>query len=418
MQPVILKGTIIHTPTKDHFDCHPGSLLVAEDGIITGIFREDSLPEHLRNVPVMDYKDCMIIPGFTDLHVHAPQFVYRGLGVDLQLMDWLNRYAFPVEARFADPNYARIMYTAFADELVRHGTTHAVIFATIHVPATIALMEILEERKIHALVGKVNMDILSPDFLCETPEQSLADTERWLMETQDRFHYVKPAITPRFIPTCSGPLLSGLGKLAAKYNAPIHSHISEDLGEMGIVREAYPDFATDGEVYDHFGLLNDHTVMAHFLYPAEAELELIREKGVYIACCAQSHGNVAAGIAKTRKMLDMGIRTGLGSDIAGGCNISILRAMSDAIYLSKLRYLESGKKEMFLSASEAFYMGTVGGGSLFGKVGCFEPGYKLNALVLNDSSFSTPLDRLKPQERIERAIHLADDRNIIARFTS
>ena len=418
MNPVILKGTIIHTPVPGRFSCHPDSCLVSEDGKVAGIFSENELPERFKNVPVQDYGNAMIIPGLCDTHVHAPQFVYRGLGIDLQLMDWLNRYAFPTEARFADPEYARIMYTAFADELVRHGTTHAVIFATIHMQATEILMEILEQRKIHALVGKVNMDTLSPDDLCETAQQSLADTRTWLERTKDRYHYVKPAVTPRFIPTCSSKLLEGVGKLAEEFDVPIHSHISEDLGEMQIVRERYPEFATDGDVYDHFGLLNGKTVMAHFLYPTEDELRLIRDRGVTIACCAQSHGNVAAGIAGTRRMLDAGIRVGLGSDVAGGCSISILRAMNDAIYMSKLHYLLTDKKAAFLSAAEAFYMGTMGGGQIFGKVGCFEPGYEMNALVLDDSSLSTPIDQLTPEERIERAIHLADDRNIKARYVS
>ncbi|MBO7711430.1 MAG: amidohydrolase family protein [Lachnospiraceae bacterium] len=409
----ILKGTIIHTPSKDRFECHEGAYLIGESGRVTGIF--DRIPEQYRNVPVRDYGKCMIIPGLSDTHVHAPQFAYRGLGTDMQLMDWLNTYAFPTEAGFADMGFAETVYSAFADELVRNGTVRAVVFATLHVPATIRLMEILEERKIRALVGKVNMDTLSPDCLCETPEESLAATRRWLEETKDRFRYVKPAVTPRFIPTCSDQVLEGTGKLAAEFDVPIHSHISEDLGEMAISRSRHPEYDNDGDVYDHFGLLTDRTVMAHFLYPTEHELELIRDRGVTIACCAQSHGNVAAGIAKTRRMLDMGIKVGLGSDIAGGCSVSIFRAMSDALYMSKLRYLESGKTENFLTASEAFYLGTVGGGQLFGKTGCFLPGYEMDALVIDDTSLAIPGERRTSEERIERVIHLADDRNVIER---
>ncbi|MDO5808792.1 MAG: amidohydrolase family protein [Lachnospiraceae bacterium] len=416
MNPVILHGTIVHTPTKDVFDCHPDSYLISEDGKVTGIFQE--LPEKYKNVPVLDYGNSLILPGLCDMHVHAPQFVYRGLGIDLQLMEWLDRYAFPTEARFADLSYARIYYEAFADALAKNGTTRAVIFGTLHAPATELLMEILEKKKIGAYVGKINMDTLSPDYLCETPEQSLADTRKWIEDTKDQFRFVKPAVTPRFIPTCSTSVLEGLGKLAQEFDLPVHSHISEDLGEMSIVRDRYPQYDNDGDVYDHFGLLTSHTVMAHFIYPTLHEMELIKERGVTIAHCPQSNGNVAAGIPPIRQMLDLGVNVGLGSDIAGGYSVSIFRAMSEAVYLSKLQWLRSEKKDSFLSVPESFYLGTKGGGQFFGKVGSFETGYELDAIVIDDRSLCVPADRLSTEERVERVIHLSDDRNIIARFVS
>ena len=416
MNPVILHGTIVHTPTKEVFDCHPDSYLISEDCKVTGIFQE--LPEKYKNVPVLDYGNSLILPGLCDMHVHAPQFVYRGLGIDLQLMEWLDRYAFPTEARFADLSYARIYYEAFADALAKNGTTRAVIFGTLHAPATELLMEILEKKKIGAYVGKINMDTLSPDYLCETPKQSLADTRKWIEDTKDRFHLVKPAVTPRFIPTCSTSVLEGLGKLAQEFDLPVHSHISEDLGEMSIVRDRYPQYDNDGDVYDHFGLLTSHTVMAHFIYPTRHEMELIKERGVTIAHCPQSNGNVAAGIPPIRQMLDLGVKVGLGSDIAGGYSVSIFRAMSEAVYLSKLQWLRSEKKDSFLSVPKSFYLGTKGGGQFFGKVGSFETGYELDAIVVDDRSLCVPADRLSTEERVERVIHLADDRNIISRFVA
>lgn len=416
MNTEILKGNIIHTPVPDHFECVPGGYLIAEDNEIKGVFTE--LPEKYRSFPVKDYGESLIIPGLCDMHVHAPQFVYRGLGLDLQLMDWLNKYAFPTEARFQDLSYAKIYYEAFADALAKNGTTRAVIFGTLHVPATELLMEILEKKRICAYVGKINMDTLSPDYLCETPEQSLKDTEQWILDTKDKFHLVKPAITPRFIPTCSSQVLEGLGKLAAKYHLPVHSHLSEDIGEMEVVRGRYPEYDNDGDVYDHFGLFTDHTVMAHFIYPTEHELELAKQRGITVAHCPQSNGNVAAGVPPIRRMMEMGIHVGLGSDIAGGYSVCILRAMADAVYLSKLQWLKSGKKDSFLTIPEVFYLGTMGGGQFFGKVGCFNPGYEMDALVIDDKSLGTPADRLTLEERMERVIHLADDRNIIARYAA
>lgn len=416
MSTVILKGNIIHTPTKEKFEIVPDGYLVSVDNEIRGIFTE--LPEKYAACPVTDYGDRLIIPGLCDMHLHAAQFVYRGLGLDLQLMDWLDTYAFPTEARFQDLSYAKIYYEAFADALAKNGTTRAVIFGTIHVPATELLMDILEEKHIGACVGKINMDTLSPDYLCETAEQSLRDTKQWILDTKNRYKYVKPAVTPRFIPTCSKELLEGLGQLARDFGLPVHSHQSEDIGEMQIVRERFPEYDNDGDVYDHFHLLTNQTVMAHFIYPTERELELVKERGVTIAHCPQSNGNVAAGIPPIRRMLNMGIKVGLGSDIAGGYSVCIFRAMAEAVYLSKLKWLESGKQDAFLTIPEAFYLGTRGGGQFFGKVGSFEPGFELDALVLDDAGFTTSADRLSLEERMERIIHLADDRNIVARYAA
>ena len=147
-------------------------------------------------------------------------------------------------------------------------------------------------------------------------------------------------------------------------------------------------------------------------------MELIKERGVTIAHCPQSNGNVAAGIPPIRQMLDLGVKVGLGSDIAGGYSVSIFRAMSEAVYLSKLQWLRSEKKDSFLSVPESFYLGTKGGGQFFGKVGSFETGYELDAIVVDDRSLCVPADRLSTEERVERVIHLADDRNIISRFVA
>ena len=412
MNPVILHGTIVHTPTKEVFDCHPDSYLISEDGKVTGIFQE--LPEKYKNVPVLDYGNSLILPGLCDMHVHAPQFVYRGLGIDLQLMEWLDRYAFPTEARFADLSYARIYYEAFADALAKNGTTRAVIFGTLHAPATELLMEILEKKKIGAYVGKINMDTLSPDYLCETPKQSLADTRKWIEDTKDRFHLVKPAVTPRFIPTCSTSVLEGLGKLAQEFDLPVHSHISEDLGEMSIVRDRYPQYDNDGDVYDHFGLLTSHTVMAHFIYPTRHEMELIKERGVTIAHCPQSNAQLSSGIAPVRRYLDHGMNVGLGTDVAGGANLSMFRCMADAVAVSKLRWRLVDEGLAPLTTQEALWLATAGGGSFFGRVGSLAAGYEFDALVLDDSAIRTPRD-LDVWERLERYVYLAEEGGRIAR---
>lgn len=416
MSTTIIKGNIIHTPTKDKFQCVRNGFLIAEDNKIVGVY--DKLPESYNDYEITDYKDNLIVPALCDMHVHAPQFVYRGIGLDLQLMQWLEKYAFPTESKFSDLSYARPFYEAFADTLVKYGTTHAVIFATIHVPATTLLMDVLEERKIVAYVGKINMDTLCPDSLNEGSANSIEQTEVFIKECLNKYKYVKPAIMPRFIPTCTSEVLDGIGKLAAKYNLPIHSHISEDIGEMEIVRARYPEYQNDGEVYDHFGLYDDKTIMAHFIYPTEEELDLTAKNGVTIAHCPQSNANVAAGLPPIRRMLDKGIKVGLGSDIAGGYSPSIFRAMAEAVMISKLKWLESGKEDSFLTMPESFFLGTKGGGQFFGKVGSFEPGFELDAVIIDDASLGINQDSLTLEERIERVIHISDDRNVKARYVA
>lgn len=410
----LLKGNLIYTTSPQRLECIPGGYLAADGNTILGVFHE--LPPEYAGMPVTDYGDRLIVPGLSDLHVHAPQFVYMGLGLDMQLMQWLETYAFPVESRFSDLAYARLYYGAFSKALVAHGTTRAVVFGTIHAPAAEILMECMQQNRLAGFAGKINMDTLCPDFLREECAQSLEETEQWILRTRDKFPLVKPAITPRFIPTCSTELLEGLGQLAKKYGVPIHSHLSEDLGEMAVVRQRYPAFEHDSAVYDSFGLFGERTVMAHFVYPSESELELTRQRGVTIAHCPQSNVNVAAGLPPIRKMLEMGIPVGLGSDIAGGHSPSIFRAMSDAMMVSKMRWLQSDKQDAFLTVPEVFYLGTKGGGSFFGKVGSFEPGYLLDALVLDDAPLHVCASDYTLEQRLERVIHLSDDRHVKARY--
>ena len=414
MSYLILKGNIVHTPTKDKFECFESSYLVSKDNSILGIFQD--LPEEFKNNEIHDYGDKLIIPGLIDLHVHAPQYVYCGLGLDMQLMDWLDTYAFPVENKFSDLEYARIYYEKFAESLAKNGTTRACIFSTKHVESTKLLMDILEKHKIYSYVGKVNMDMFCPDYICGDTQKSIEDTKNWIVETRNKYKNVFPSITPRFIPTCSKEVLKKLGEYAEEYNLPVHTHSTEDIEEIKISLGRFNEYESDGHIYDSFGLLSDKTVLAHFIYPTNSEINLIKKRGVTIAHCPQSNGTVRAGVPPIRQLMNMGVNVGLGSDIAGGYSVSIFRAMADAEYLSKIRWLETNKEDDYLSVSEAFYLGTKGGGYYFGKVGSFEKGYQMDAVVIDDSNFGTPLDNYSLKQRIERVIHMADDRNITARY--
>lgn len=414
----VVKGNIISSKNPSELTIHENAFLVCAEGLTVGIFPE--LPEEYASFPLYDYGKCLIIPGLVDLHVHAPQYTYRGLGMDKELLDWLQTYAFPEESRYEDPDYAERAYRIFVEKMRTNATTRACIFATAHVPATLLLMEMLEKSGLITYVGKVSMDRNAPAPLCEeSPAVAAAAVEKWLKTSLKKYKNTKPMLTPRFIPSCTDDLLTSLGRFQKKYHVPVQSHLSENLSEIAWVRELCPYSSDYGEAYEHFGLFggNAPTVMAHGVWPGKREFARIKERGVYIAHCPQSNTNIASGIAPVRQYLDAGIHIGLGSDVAGGSSDSIFRAMVDAIQVSKLRWRLITQDDAPITLDEAFYMATAGGGEFFGKVGKFEEGYEFDAVVLDDENLPTPRE-FSTHERLERIVYLGDDRNIAAKFVA
>ena len=407
---LILKGNICYSKTPVELMTFENSYLICEKGVVKGVFPE--IPEEYSCFPVTDYGSGIIIPGLCDLHIHAPQYAFRGLGMDMELLDWLDNYTFPEESKYVEIDYANMAYDIFTDALRRSATTRASVFATLHTPATILLMEKLERTGLVTLVGKVNMDRNCPDILrSESAEAACRATKAWIINTKDRFNNTKPIITPRFIPACSNELMTGLKELQKEFDLPVQSHLSENISEIAWVKELCPEAVSYADAYNSFGLFGGRgvpTIMAHCVWSEGREEELIHDNGVYVAHCPQSNMNLSSGIAPVRRFLEKGIRVGLGSDVAGGCQHSILRAMSDAIQVSKLYWRLIDQNDAPLSVQEAFYLGTAGGGSFFGKVGSFEEGYEFDAVVIDDSGIlsSNPLN---PEERLARIIYLSDD---------
>lgn len=408
----VWKGHIIDSQDRHSLRVRENSYLVCEEGRCAGVF--DVLPEQYRNLPLEDFGDRLIIPGMTDLHIHAPQFAFRGLGMDMELLDWLNTHTFPEEAKYRDLDYARRAYGQFTAHLRRSETTRACIFATVHVPATELLMEQLEASGLVTYVGKVNMNRNGPLYLIEPSTfQAVRETRQWLEETVTRFDRTKPILTPRFIPSCTDDLLYRLADLRAEFGVPVQSHLSENLGEIAWVRELVPTAKNYGDAYRKFGLLGGDypCIMAHCVHSDEAELELLRENGVFIAHSPESNMNIASGVAPVNRFLDLEIPTGLATDVAGGSHESMFRAMTHAIQASKLRWRLLDQSVAPLTFDTAFYLATRGGGAFFGQVGAFDPGYELDALVLDDGNLDHP-QPLTARERLERLAYLGDERNI------
>ena len=389
-------------PELGKLDVTGHGYLVAEDGIISGVFAQ--LPERYAGAPVEDCGDALIVQSFADLHLHAPQYPMLGTGMDLQLLDWLNTYTFPTEARFADVDYARTIYRQLAAELISGGTTRVCMFSSLHTDATLVLMEELEKAGVTGYVGKVNMDRnAAPGVLEETTEESKAETLRWL-EACGQFKYIKPMLTPRFTPSCTDELMAFLGKLSAEKKLPVQSHLSENQKEIAWVRELHPDCAQYWETYAKFGLWDDRTLMAHCVWSDARERKAMKDAGVTVVHCADSNVNVCSGAAPVRVMLDEGLKVALGSDIAGGDHLNMFDVVTSAIRTSKTVHVRDNWETPFLTVPEGWYLGTSAGAAYFGEKPGFAVGNPLHAIVLADDALPQP-HPLTSAERLERCVY-------------
>ena len=409
----IIKGDICWSKNSTELNTMENGYLVCLGGRSAGVFPE--IPSVYENLPLKDYSGKLVIPGMVDLHVHAPQYAFRGLGMDMELLDWLQTYTFPEEAKYVDLDYAKKAYDVFVSNLKKSATTRAVVFATIHRDATIMLMDMLEEAGLVSYVGKVNMNRDAPDNLREpSPEASAFDTFGWINAIEKRYNHTMPILTPRFLPSCSDHLLRELHEVQQAYDLPIQSHLSENPGEVELVSRLFPKAAFYGAGYDYYGLFGGHakTVMAHCIYCTEEEINLIEKNGVYVAHCPSSNMNLASGIAPIRKYLKRDIHVGLGSDVAAGESESMFRAVAECVKASKLYWRLVDQSCPALRFEEAFYLATMGGGEFFGNAGSFDAGYELDAIILDDTELCVKND-LSIEQRLQRDIYLEADATCI-----
>ena len=397
----LLHGDLCFSKDRTRIETMENGYMHIRDGKIVALY--ETVPANLSSLELKDYHGKIVLPGMVDLHLHAPQYAYRGTKMDLPLLDWLNINTFPEEAKYEDVSYAKAAYTNFVEDLKESPTTRAVIFATLHKEATLELMALLEESGLSTMVGKVNMDRNSLDYLTEhSAEESLENTKAWLREIPKTYRHCRPILTPRFTPTCSDRLLEGLGRLMAEEGLPLQSPLSENKAEIAWVKELCPDTKNYGESYDRYGLLGN-TVMAHCVHTEEDELSLLMQRGTTIVHCPQSNTNLQSGVAPIKHFLNKGAKVGLGTDVAGGANLSMFRAITDAIHASKLRNCLLREEDSALTLSEAFYMATLSGGRFFGKVGSFLPGYEADFLVFSGKRKSVREESLL--ERLEMLLY-------------
>jgi len=376
-------------------------------------------------------KDQYLLPGLIDLHIHAPQWPQLGKALHLPLEDWLQRVTFPLEAKYSDLDFARTMYTSLVDSLLANGTTTAVYFGTIHLDANKILADVCHGRGQRAFVGKVAMDNPEqcPDFYMDkSSEQSARDTAALIEYIQtlpaEADQLVLPIVTPRFIPSCTDHSLKALGEIAATYDCHIQTHCSESDWEHGYVLARHGK--TDTRSLDDFGLLTSKTVLAHSNFIDDADMRLIKLKGSGIAHCPLSNFYFSNAVLPVRRILDAGLNIGMGTDISGGPDPSLLQNCSAAVLAS--RALEDGVDAMRTATDrgrpasrinfmEAFWMATAGGGVVLGKkVGRFAKDYAFDAMVIDTNSPSSNLmvwpDLDSPEDVFHKIVYNANRSNI------
>ena len=414
----IYKGNIVYASTPNRLTVLKNGFIVVFCGRVKEVF--ESLPEEYDGIELEVETDGLIIPGLFDLHVHAPQWINRGLGYSMELLPWLMKYTFPAEERFTDSDFAREAYSMFVEDLKHSETTRACIFATVHKSNTMLLIELLRESGLGAYVGKVNMDRNSIPGLTESTEDSLMETRsiiQWMNETGAENPLIRYMLTPRYVPCTTAELMKGLGALSSEFRVPVQSHLDENRSEIQLVRKLHPESRDFTSVYYDYGLLPaGMAVMAHCIHNTEEEIEMLRTQNVMVAHCPQSNANLSSGIMPLRKYLDKGIRVALGSDVAAGHTMNMRNHIVLAIEMSKL-YWTLHPEYRPLSFSEAFHMASKAGGSFFGKAGSFEEGYEFDALVIDDRNLSTGTD-LNIEERLERYIYNGSNSNIQRKYVA
>ncbi|HBX54837.1 guanine deaminase [Pseudomonas sp. UBA2684] len=392
-------------------------LLVVEDGQIAQVGHAAELLPSLKGVEITEYRDALITPGFIDTHIHYPQTgMIASYGE--QLLDWLNTYTFPTEQQFADKAHAADVAGIFLKELLRNGTTTALVFGTVHKQSVDAFFEAAEALNLRMIAGKVLMDRNAPDYLTDTAESGYADSkeliERW--HGKGRLHY---AVTPRFAPTSTPEQLRLAGQLYQEYpGLYMHTHLSENRKEIEWVKELFPERKGYLDVYDHYQLIGARSVFAHGVHLCDDECKRLAETGSAVAFCPTSNLFLGSGLFDLQALEQHGVRVGLGTDVGAGTSFSQLQSLNEAYKVMQLQ----GKK---LDPFKSLYLATLGGANalyLDDKLGNFESGKDADFVVLDYNA--TPLISYRMQqaktldEKLFALTMLGDDRAVKETFAA
>jgi guanine deaminase len=380
------RGAILHFLSDPGETGAPGSyeffedgLLIVEGGRVTALGPAKSLlPGLAETVPVTRHANSLLMPGFIDTHIHYAQTDVIASGGQ-QLLDWLRDYTFPAEARFADGAVAAEVADFFLDQLIRNGTTTAMVFCTVHEASVTSFFEVAERRGLRMIAGKVLMDRNCPpelrDSVVEGEQASRRLIERW--HGQARLHY---AITPRFAPTSSEAQLESAGRLAREFpDVFIQSHLAENLEEIAWVKELFPTARSYLDVYDRVGLVRDRAIYAHCIHLDGTDRTRMAHAHAAASFCPTSNLYLGSGLFDIRATDAAGLRFALGTDVGGGTSFSLLRTLGEAYKVAQM----TGQR---LSPLRAFYLATLGGARalrLEDRIGHFTSGTEADFVVLD-----------------------------------
>lgn len=417
------RGAILHCLDDPGNDGHGRSieyfddgLLIVVDGYVAQVGEAGRLLAQLpEDAQIKDYGDSLIMPGFIDTHIHYPQTDMIGAYGE-QLLTWLTEYTYPTERQFADAAHAAEVAEFFVDELLRNGTTTALVLGTVHTQSVDAVFEAAATRRLRLIAGKVLMDRNCPDDLRDTPDEAYQDSkrliERW--HGQDRLMY---AITPRFAPTSSDAQLQRAGQLATEHtDVFVHTHVAENRSEVDWVAKLFPQSRSYLDVYDQFGLLRERSVFAHCIHLDNEDRRRLATSGASMAFCPTSNLFLGSGLFDLAATQSAGTRVGLGTDVGAGTSFSILRTLGDAY---KVAQLTGGS----LSPFQALYLATLGAAKALyidDKVGNFAAGKEADFIVLKWDSTPLLTRRMRVAqslaEKLFALLILGDDRAIFASY--
>ena len=391
-------------------------VLITEQGKIRWFGTWNDAQDHLPiNIEIQHYPEQLIIPGMIDTHIHFPQTEMVGAYGE-QLLSWLNTYTFPTEIQFKDKAYASEIAKFFVNELLKNGTTTALVFCTVHPESVDALFEAAEQHQMRLIAGKVMMDRHAPEALCDSADSAYVDSkaliEKW--HGQGRALY---AITPRFAPTSTPEQLERAGQLKAEYpDVYVHTHLSENKDEIAWVKDLFPAQKGYLDVYHHYGLTGQRSVFAHCVHLEDAEWQCMHETDSAIAFCPTSNLFLGSGLFPLNKTWQQQVKVGLGTDVGAGTSFSLLQTVNEAY---KVQQLQGDK----LSAYESLYHATLGGAKaldLDDKLGNFNVGKEADFVVLNIKPTALQQLRQSRSKSLEDSLFalftMGDDRNVEATY--
>jgi guanine deaminase len=436
---MVVKGTLIHTPVLGEVESIEDALITIDDtGCIASVRNSESenyaadIATAKAGGQLVELTDNQyLLPGLIDLHVHAPQWPQLGKALHLPLYEWLQQYTFPLEAKYSDLDFARRNYESLVENLLANGTTTATYYGSIHLEATKLLADICLSKGQRAVIGKVAMDNKDecPAFYRDESAKSGLDDTRELIEyirnlSGNNHERVLPAVTPRFIPGCTDEMLAGLGAITSEYDCHVQTHCSESDWEHEYVIERHG--VNDTQSLDRFRLLTNKTILAHSTLIDADDMSTIKTSGSGIAHCPLSNIYFSNAVFPLRRALDFEINVGLGTDISGGPNPSVLHNCQAAVNSSRM--LEEGVDPAIpankrgtpnsrIDYLESFWLATVGGARTLGlKTGQLTEGFQFDAIVVDTDVADTNLqighDAGAFADVLQKIVYNAERRNI------